>query len=36
VVKVSATKPVRIEFLFLTIDVTVKSKLSGRYERDTG
>jgi hypothetical protein len=36
VVKLSATKPARIEFLFLTLNLTVTSKLAARYERDTG
>lgn len=35
-VKVSATKPARMEFFFFTRNVTLLGKLVARYERDTG
>jgi Flp pilus assembly protein TadG len=35
-VKVSATKPAKMEFFFFTRNVTLVGKLVARYERDTG
>lgn len=36
VVKVSAAKPSRIEFVFFSRTVTLSSAVAARYERDTG
>ena len=35
-VKVSATKPAKLEFFFFTKQTTLQSKLVARFERDTG
>ena len=35
-VKVSASKPTTLEFLFFRTDTTLSGKLTARYERDTG
>ncbi len=35
-VKVSATRPAKMEFFFFTKNTTLVSKLVARYERDTG
>ncbi len=34
--KVSGTKGAKLEFLFFSVDTTLRSKLAARYERDTG
>jgi len=35
-VKVSATKPTKVEFFFFTRNIVLRGKLVARYERDTG
>jgi Flp pilus assembly protein TadG len=35
-VKVSATKPAKMEFFFFTKETTLRGQLVARYERDTG
>lgn len=35
-VKVSATKPSKVEFFFFTRDLVLRGQLVARYERDTG
>jgi Flp pilus assembly protein TadG len=35
-VKVSATKPAKVEFFFFKIDTVLRGKLVARFERDTG
>jgi Flp pilus assembly protein TadG len=35
-VKVSATKPVTLQFFFFSVDKVVNRKLTARFERDTG